>query len=196
MRYQINYDKLAASLFKGNISDTAKRNMEIFLEDETVQEHYSKQNLAYLFATIFHETGIVVRKGDKKVMTRNMAPVEEIGKGEGRPYGKPGSNGKIFYGRGHVQLTWEDNYKKCGKFLGIDLFNSPELALDEKISAKITINGMLYGWFTGKHIKSYHGTRKKDGTDAYYLNSRRIINGTDKADLIEGYAIMFEAALT
>jgi putative chitinase len=182
--YAIDYNKISASLFKGGISDTAKRNIEIFLTNDTVNESYSKQQLAYLLATVYHETGIV----RNKKLYRDMAPVEEMGKGKDRKYGIP-INGKVYYGRGHVQLTWLANYEKAGKFLGIDLVNKPELALDEKISASIIINGMLYGWFTGKTIKSYLGK------PSYYIDSRRIINGTDKAALIANYAIAFEAAI-
>ena len=36
-------------------------------------------------------------------------PIEEIGKGKGRPYGTPTSNGKTYYGRGFVQLTRKTN---------------------------------------------------------------------------------------
>lgn len=182
--YNINIEKISSTLFKGGISDTAKRNIEIFLTNDTVNEHYSKQQLAYLLATVYHETGIV----RNKKLYRDMAPVEEMGKGKGRKYGIP-INGKVYYGRGHVQLTWLANYEKAGKFLGVDLVNNPELALDEKISANIIINGMLYGWFTGKTIKTYVGK------SSYYIDSRKIINGTDKAGMIAAYATLFEAAI-
>ena len=37
----------------------------------------------------------------------------EIGKGKGRKYGVPsGPYGKVYYGRGPIQITWESNYKK------------------------------------------------------------------------------------
>ncbi|MEO0080462.1 MAG: glycoside hydrolase family 19 protein, partial [candidate division WOR-3 bacterium] len=32
-----------------------------------------------------------------------------------------------YYGRGYVQLTWESNYRKYSKILGIDLVGNPDL---------------------------------------------------------------------
>jgi hypothetical protein len=50
--------------------------------------------------------------------------------------------------------------------------------------------GMHEGWFTTKKLSDYiHG----DKCD--YLNARKIINGTDKAALIAGYARKFERIL-
>lgn len=49
----------------------------------------------------------------------------EIGFGRGKPYGRPaGPYGKIYYGRGPIQITWEANYKyiseKCFPKVGIN----------------------------------------------------------------------------
>jgi hypothetical protein len=51
--------------------------------------------------------------------------------------------------------------------------------------------GMRNGIFTGKKLNTYI-----NGTTCDYINARRIINGTDKASLIKGYAVNFEACLT
>ena len=141
---------------------------------------------AYMLATAYHETA------------RTMQPIEEYGKGRGRDYGKrlkmsrkPYSDTlPLYYGRGYVQLTWYENYDKAGRLLGIDLLNKPELALDAAIAAKIMREGMIEGWFTGKKLNDYVGLRTAD-----YVGARRIINGTDKANLIAGYAVAFELAL-
>jgi hypothetical protein len=53
---------------------------------------------------------------------------------------------------------------------------------------------MRDAWFTGKSFQSYlpaAGLADK----AQFTAARRIINGTDKASLIAGYAIAFQAAL-
>lgn len=42
-----------------------------------------------------------------------------------------------FYGRGHIQLTWDYNYRTYGGFLGVDLLGNPDLALDSAISARV-----------------------------------------------------------
>lgn len=59
---------------------------------------------------------------------------KEIGNGRGKKYGQPtGPYGKIYYGRGPIQITWDYNYKaitqKYFKELGIDadIYKYPEL---------------------------------------------------------------------
>ena len=127
-----------------------------------------------------------------------MLPIEEYGKGRGRKYGQnidiDGSRYKglphIYYGRGYVQLTWLTNYKRAGDKICMDLVNHPELALNPTYAAQIMIAGMREGWFTGKKLSDYIKNGKVD-----YVGARRIINGTDKAQLIAGYAKQFESAL-
>lgn len=153
---------------------------------EKHQPELLKQHIAYMLATIFHETATT------------MLPIEEYGKGRGRVYGKcikesgmPYTDTvNIFYGRGYVQLTWYENYLKAGKELGIDLINHPEKALEPVIACKIMILGMTKGWFTGRKLIQYF-----DGKMASPVQARRIINGLDKAELIAGYYYKFFRAL-
>lgn len=135
--------------------------------------------LAYVLATAYHETA------------HTMQPVEEYGKGRGRKYGVPaGPYGKVYYGRGYVQLTWLENYQKAGEKLAINLVKYPEQALKPDIAAEILFAGMEEGWFTGKKLDDYLTVVATD-----YVGARRIVNGTDKASLIAGYARDFETAL-
>ena len=141
--------------------------------------------LSYMLATDYHETAAT------------MQAIEEYGKGKSREYGVPHpKTGKIYYGRGLVQLTWYANYLKMGKLLGIDLVNKPELALQMDIAVQIMFEGMTTGKsfagdFTGKHLGNYFNKTTDDP-----FNARRIINGTDKAKLIVGYYEKFKTALT
>lgn len=133
---------------------------------------------AYLLATTMHETD------------RTMQPIAEYGKGRGKPYGKPGKHfGQAPYGRGYVQLTWDANYEKADRALGLNgaLLRDFNLAMKPDIAAKILVLGCEEGWFTGKKLGDY--------LPADYINARRVVNGTDKAKLISGYAEKFEGAL-
>lgn len=143
--------------------------------------HHPASWLAYELATAWHES--------------RLKPIEEWGKGKGREYGKVNATGKAPYGRGLVQLTWHANYVKADDELklGGKLANDYDLALDPDIAVKIMARGMEEGWFTGKSLSTYLPNPR--GTHAEFRAARRIINGTDKDDLIAGYAVSFQDAL-
>jgi predicted chitinase len=165
---------------------------------EVILANISKQPIneqAYMLATTYHETATT------------MLPIAEYGKGRNYPYGrwvgdKCFTNGRknktysrseyphLYYGRGYVQLTWFDNYKLASSKLGIDFLRNPDLVMTTENAAKIMLNGMTYGWFTGRSLSNYISL-----TDANYKEARCIINGTDKASLIASYAEKFELAL-
>jgi hypothetical protein len=135
------------------------------------------RHVAYALATIAHETAWTfkpIKEYRGKVLTSNQKKYWNTG----------------FYGRGYVQLTWDYNYEKAGKKLGIDLANNPDKALEPEVAIQILMHGMQEGWFTGKKLSDYINSKTKD-----YVNARRIINGTDKASLIAGYAKAFEKML-
>lgn len=136
--------------------------------------------LAYGLATAWHEA--------------RFLPQAEWGLGKGRPYAAPGKYGQPQYGRGLVQLTWDFNYEWADKALKLNgqLLRNFDLALDPAIATRILIKGMEDGAFTGRRLGQYIVTR---GTPEAFANARRIINGTDKAQLIAGYAERFQAAL-
>ncbi len=135
---------------------------------------------AYMLATVWHETAMT------------MKPIREYGRGKGKKYGKIDSTGKAPYGRGYVQLTWRRNYVFADKRLALGgaLASNYDLALNPKIAGKILVDGMIEGWFTGKKLADY------DSLGFDYVNARRIINGTDKAELIAGHAAKFQMALS
>jgi hypothetical protein len=143
--------------------------------------------VAYSLATAYHET------------MATMQPVRELGKGRGKPYGKPaGPYGLIYYGRGEIQDTWYANYVKTDKelkALGVltpdqDLVKNPDLMLDLKISCAALVYGMINGWYTGHKLSDYFAGSRSDWVDA-----RMIVNRMDKAKLIASYGLAFEHAL-
>ncbi len=142
-------------------------------------------HVAYGLATSFHETG------------RKMQPVPEIGRGRGKPYGKPGKHGgQIAYGRGDVQLTWDFNYQRADDELGLKgaLTSNYARAMETEISASIMVLGMTEGWFTGRSFASYLPA-KGAASLKQFVSARRIINGIDRAELAAGYAMTFQLAL-
>lgn len=99
-------------------------------------------------------------------------------------------DGALFAGRGYVQLTGRTNYQKAGRALGLDLLKSPDLVEKPETAALVLVWGMSSGAYTGKANRDYLDKSPPD-----YVNARRIINGTDKAAQIAGYAKLFQAAL-
>ena len=171
------YNILRAKLFAGKLTQPQVNGIEHIIKAANDAKIADKRHLAYMLATAYHETA------------RTMQPVEELGKGKGKAYGVA-IDGRVYYGRGYVQLTWLSNYKTMGKLLGVDLVKNPSLACDPDIAAKIMLTGMTRGLFTGRKLSDYISSLKCD-----YVNARRIINGTDKADLVAGYARAFDDAL-
>jgi len=180
------FDQLRHSLFGGKISKKQFEGMDTVLNEW--EENNSKKDdrwLAYMLATTFHETAAT------------MQPIEEFGKGKARRYGKKikmdgttyNNTNNIFYGRGFVQLTWYENYETAGKKLKLDFIRDPGKVMELVNATKIMFLGMAEGWFTGKKLMDYFNPVKED-----WLNARRIINGTDKAEKIAGYAKKFYAA--
>lgn len=92
----------------------------------------------------------------------------------------------VYYGRGYLQLTWADNYKKLGQELGLgeDLYIHPDMALRHDIAYKILSHGMRKGSFSNGNFLS----RYINGTQKDFVGARRIINGTDHQHKIANLA--------
>lgn len=186
MNRQPFYDHVAARLFKGSLPAWQKDPLDRIL-DEALRRVRRVEDCAYVMATAYHETA-------------RFKYDSEIGEGKGHDYGEPiwliRGVPVAYFGRGMVQLTWLSNYAKMSVFLTmehgrqIDFVNKPELATEPEYSSLIIWEGMIRGMFTGKNLADYIN---EDGVD--YVNARRIVNGTDKAEMIAGYAREFEAGL-
>jgi hypothetical protein len=133
-----------------------------------------RNQCAYLLATSYHETA------------HSMRPIREMG---GETYLRKKSY-YPFVGMGYVQLTWKANYAKASAKLGVDFVKNPKLLLKPEYASEILVVGSLQGWFTTRKLSDYITLYKSD-----FVGARRIINGTDKAVLIAGYAEKYDAAL-
>ena len=157
---------------------------------------WDRRWLAYALATAWHETGgrmQPVREGfaasDENAI-RAVTRLFEQGRISRNYAARDPETGQSYYGRGLVQLTHRANYARAGRELGLPLDEQPDLALEPDVSAAILLRGMEHGWFTGKKLADYFGVAVSDPVGA-----RRIVNGTDRADLIAGYHARIVAAL-
>ena len=179
-----SFNILRDKLFSGSLSATQVQSLN-YLVQRCEEFELTYPETAYVLATAYHETGYV----QNGVMNRDMLPVKERGS-------EAYLRSKRYFpyiGYGYVQLTWEDNFRRIGKLVGVDLIKNPEKALEKAIASEILIKGLVFGWFTGvgfhRKCPVYRYNR------ASYVRARKIVNGTDKAGLIADYALVFEKAL-
>ena len=167
------FDSIRESLFNGSLNQ-GQVDGHLLLGNVIVDAGLLPvlEHAAYILATVYHETA------------RTMQPIEE--------YGGKNARYEPWYGRGYVQLTWEENYEKQQKKLGPPhlVHDDYNLALVPDTSALITVWGMRDGDFTGVGLRKYIY-----GDHVDYVNARRIVNGTDCAEQIAGYARKYEDAL-
>jgi len=145
---------------------------------EACRKHGLLRNqTAYVLATAYWETA------------RTMKPVQEAFwlSDEWR---KKNLRYYPWHGRGYVQLTWEDNYRRAGDKIGVDLTKDPTLAMKPGNAAEILVLGMLEGWFTGKRLDQYITLKASN-----FVGARGIVNGTDKAQAIAEIARDYDDAL-
>lgn len=175
------FSQVRTSLFGGTLKQSQVDGLTAILDYwEAGNAHKDDRWLAYALGTAYHETD------------KSFGPIREYGLGKGKPYGKPaGPYGQIYYGRGLVQLTWLKNYQKMKDKLGVDLVQTPDLAMDLKNAVPIMFTGMEEGTFTGVGFARYFNPTKED-----WVNARRIINGLDCANMIADHARAFYAALS
>jgi len=158
--------------------------------------------LAYMLATIYHETA------------KTMQPISEYGSdeyfrehydnradlGNGPAAGGEVGDGVRFHGRGFVQLTGRNNYTHMVPIVRHFYPQCPDFTVDPgavmqlDYATVILFYGMFCGTFSGKALKDYIGN-PAHGQSVDFVGARHIINGTDKAQMIAGYAEDFMNAL-
>lgn len=168
------FDGIRPDLFLGTLTQAQVAGIDAILDEWEARKLKDLRWLAYMLATTYHETNAT------------MQPVREA-YWLSEDWRRRNLRYYPWYGRGYVQLTWEENYRKMGRLLGVDLLGNLDLAMDPHIAAAIMFEGMLmaesgFGDFTGKCLEMYFNDTTDDPVGA-----RRIINGTDKAELIAGY---------
>jgi len=189
------FDTVREALFGGKLSQDQVDGLNAILAECNASGICDDRFTAYILATAYHEVGKNMQPVREGFVKTNSGAIKAVTNLYNRGiistnYALPKANGKSYYGRGFVQLTWDYNYRKAGDKLGIDLYNNPDLASHNAIAAKILVRGMLEGWFTGKKLSDYFTGNKTD-----WVNARRIVNGLDKAEKIADHAVEFHSAL-
>ena len=176
------YDAIRPKLYGGTLTQSQVEGIEAVLNEWDKRRLTDLRWLAYMLATDKHETNATMQAVREAYWLS-----EEWRKTHLRYW--------PYYGRGLVQLTWEVNYSKMSKVVGVDLVANPDLALDLPRAVQVMFEGMMcaetgVGDFTGRCLEQFFNATTEDP-----IGARSIINGTDKAPLIAGYYYDFLAAL-
>ena len=162
--------------------------------------------LAYILASVWHETGRRMHPVRESFASSDAQAISRLNK---CCKGRKGfayywyivkETGKAYFGRGHIQLTWDYNYKKADSLLGwkkeddTSIYWNPDLALDSDRSAEITFDGMMYGWYRPGYClpKFFRANREPNWNGA-----RDIVNADYRKNgaAIGNYARAFNAVL-
>jgi len=194
---RVFFEQVRESLFRGSMSQSQVDGMNQLLD--VWDEYYARKGwpldeLGYDLATAFHETARTMQpiqeRGGKKYFNRydirhNPRKAKELGNTS------PG-DGYRYRGEGHVQNTGKRNARFSSQRLNeefglnVDFVADPNKRGDPFLSAHCLFLGNHEGWWTGKPLTRYVNGKKRD-----FKNARRVVNGTDRAALIAGYAETF-----
>jgi predicted chitinase/uncharacterized ParB-like nuclease family protein len=126
----------------------ANKEMEKLVLTVAYRSGIRDQELAQFMGQVAHETlGFqrLVEVGSAEYFNR-YDPEHSPKKAKILGNVKPG-DGIRYKGRGFIQITGRDNYKRAGEALGIDLVNNPKWASNPKIAAKIAV------WYWQNRVK-------------------------------------------
>lgn len=143
------------------------------IEEVCRWERLSCPQTAYVLATAFHESRL------------GLWMVDFANRGDGDPI-----DDDRFRGRGFARLRGRAAYGAWAEHLDLPLLEQPELAARPEIAARILVEGMMLGRFTGYSLRDYIDDEHVD-----YAGARRVMAPADRPVRVAGYARSFEARL-
>lgn len=202
------FDAVRRNPFGGRLNPGQVNGLNFILD--VWEEFYKTQTPITQFANVlgqaFHESAHTMQPvheyGNHAYFTR-MYDINGARPAKARELGNinPGDGAK-FAGMGYIQSTGRANAKRNtkklhekGLALGIDFEKTPELMMRPDLAAHIMFLGMEEGWFTGMTLDKAIDENIDGDEHGDYLRARRIVNGTDRAELIAQHSDAFLKAL-
>ena len=191
--------KGSSGVFGSRLSAAQVKGMEGILDAFTTHGDGGRKTLAYALATAYHETArrmVPVREGLASSDAGARRAVNALARRRGSGsavarYARPtGPYNHVYYGRGHVQLTWLENYRASSDDAGFDLVKHPDKMLDPLTSSRVLFKGLLDGRWNGRGKGLAFYLDKDD-----LRGARRTVNITDKWSAIAGYYQSFMKAI-
>ena len=188
------------TLFKGSLHQSQLDGMTAILDKwETESSKDDDRWLAYMLGTTHHETGRSMQPVRETFAATDDDAIKRLEKAwqAGKlpwvksPYWRRDADGKSWLGRGFVQVTHKENYRKLGTAISVDLTTDPDRAMDLDTALKVLFVGMRNGLFTSVKLSDFFNVSKED-----WVNARKIINGLESADLVASYAKTYYAAIS
>lgn len=193
------YSRARRTLFGGRLRQAQVDGLSAILDVWQARTGGGKSSqLAYVLATAFHETAATMQPVRETLAATDAAAIRKLEaafaagrlKAVRTPYWRPDADGKSWLGRGLVQLTHRRNYEAMSAVTGMDLVADPGRAMEMDVAVVILIEGMRGGSFTGRCLDHYFERGRED-----WAGARKIINGTDRAEMVAGYGRAFRIAL-
>lgn len=194
------FSSVRVSVFGGQFKQSQVDGINFIIDAWERTTYTDLRWLAYMLGTAYAETAHTMQPvheygGDAYFKRRYDIEGENPGLAERLGNTEPG-DGVLFAGRGFVQVTGRSNYLRLGKEIGVDLVAEPDRAMDPPVAASIMFAGMTKSHlnfdttFSGVALDKYFNDDNED-----WVGARHIINGTDHASMIAGYAQAFNEAL-
>lgn len=161
------FAEIRAQPFSGRMNDKQVEGVNRIVDEWERRGLKDFRWLAYILATAKWETA------------HTMQPIREGGREsylKSKPY-------YPWVGEGLVQVTWEVNHRKFGA-------TAPGQLMTWPIALRAIFDGMIKGMFTSHKLADHFNATKTD-----WVNARRIVNGTDKANEIAAIAKQFYSAI-
>ena len=101
--------------------------------------HYSADGLMRTWPSRFPSADVAEQYANNPEKIANKVYAGRLGNGD-----EESGEGALYFGRGLIQLTGKENYDRCGKAIGFDFVNKPQLLVEPYYAC------MSAGWFWNK----------------------------------------------